>query len=410
MNLSIILAYRNREKSLLSLLTQVKRNLMFFKHNLEVIIVDLGSKENLQSRLVIFPFVRYFYLDYQGTFSKAWALNLGYRQAKHDWLFILDVDCIFFEKFLVNISQSINEFETNRFYLFEGIRDLDVRLTGSIHENHIITSKIKNTIEDEYNRLKNLGGVGNILLHRSWYEKLTGFDEKMMGWGREDSDFYHRLGATGAKETIIPASPDQSLFHMYHSRGDVTYNNLLIFYQNDFVELFNQQFNITRPNQEGEWGMETFPPDQYRYESLLDFKVEKTGTGFPFLRVNSLAMDNPTHPPDWEKDFEPFDQTTLNTMPVIILGGGLNYALKALLEKTKQVWVIEHFATIRDLACQWNHLDKSCFIDTDFQRLTDLLVQLKSLEKKIILVHKRSLALAPQWYTEVKKFIASPWI
>lgn len=408
MNLSILLAYRDRKDNLLSLLTQVKRNLMFFKGQLEVIVVDLGSGENLESRLAHYPFVTYQYIDYKDTFSKAWALNMAFKTAKHDWLFILDADCVFLEKFLVNVSVFVDEQDSETFYLFGGVRELNGVLTNLVHAGHIITNKIKTPMIDHFDNLADMAGVGNIIVHRKRFESLTGMDEKMIGWGREDSDFYNRLKASGAKEVTIPAEPGQSLFHLLHGRGDVTYNNLLIFYQNDFVELYNKEKNIISPNKSQSWGDETVLPDQYRYESLYRFHVEETASGLPTLKTDSLYLNNPGNPGDWEGEFEPGIITHGPGVPVILLGGGLNYACKSLLEVTDHVVIAERFQTVKNLAVQHNGIETSRFIDTGFQHLTEVLIKLKAMVRKTVLVHKPSFLMEPRWYGEVKKFIESP--
>ncbi len=412
MKISILIPVRNRKESLLTVITQLKRNLRFFKDDLEVIVMDLGSDENISSQLEIFPFVSYCYIDYKGTFCKSWALNLAFKKSRYPWIFALDVDCIFFEKLLSNIATYINAEDKQKCYIFGGIRDLDPSLTKSIQENSVITGKVKSFLEDRYMSITNLLGYGNIILHRDVYEKLTGFDEKMTGWGREDSDFYYRLQFEGIKTITFPDDPHYALYHLDHNRGDVTYNNRLIFYPNDFTESYNKKNRIIQANPIDQWGDENLLPSQYNYESIIDFNVQKlenldTGKGDPVLYVNGMDFDNYEQPGDWQDLFEGYSSDIDLQKQVIILGGGLNYACKALIEKTQKVIIIEKYRTIRQLACKWNHIDPIYFMDTGYNNLTNLLIKIKEIKPKTILVHKPSLKFDKDWYQTIRDFIQS---
>ncbi len=406
MNISILLPYRDRKKNLMILLRQIKRNLFFFKEKLEVILIDLGSKENIQPELSSFPFVSYEYIDYKETFCKAWGLNLAFKKARYDWIFMLDVDCIFFEKFLVNAGKYIDAEDKNRFYIFEAVAGLNETLTRIIHEKGNITNRLKGVILEFFEKMDFLQGAGNILVHRDLYEQLSGYDEKIIGWGREDSDFYNRLLAAGAQKATIPLQPDQCLFHLFHKQEDLTYNNAWIFSQNDFVEQYNLKHKVTRTNGEDEWGNIAIRPDQYRYESLLSFEIVKKGKHPPVLKAGSRYLNNPDNPTAWEEEFEPVGDAggPAPNVPVILLGGGLNYAYRALAEKKHQVLILEKYKQVRQLAIRHNGIEAEHFINTDFSHLVDLLVRLKFMTPKRVLVHKPSLELDSNWYGEVINF------
>jgi glycosyltransferase involved in cell wall biosynthesis len=407
MDLSILIAYRDREENLLAVLTQIKRNLLFFKQKLEVIVVDLGSKKNLSSIEEKFPFVSYHYISYSGTFCKSWALNLAFKQSGRPWLFLLDVDCIFFEKLLANLVPLVQPEDPGRFYLFKSIRDLPGNLTQLIQQKGIITGQLKSIMEEHFNNMDNQGGVGNLLVHRENYERLSGYDEHMFAWGRRDSDFYYRLLAAGIEEVPVPVEPGLSLFHLHHHRGEITYNNLLSFYQNDFVEIYNKTNHILAPNSPDQWGDPDRPPDQYRYESLLQFDVEMSAENLPVLKVNGSYFDNPANPFDLQTQFDGIDAIIDPAVPLIILGGGLNYAYKVLSEKAEQVYIIEKYKAVKDLACEHNGIDPTRFMDTDIRHMFDFLARMETLNPKTILVHKPSYELDRDWYNAVNNVILS---
>jgi len=408
-DISILIPYRDRKESLMILLTQIKRNLFFFKQHLEVVLVDLGSKENIVSQLSKFPFVSYHYVDYKGTFSRGWGLNLAFKKSKHPWIFMLDVDCIFYEKFLSTVSRYLESGESGRFFMFGGICNLTESITAGILKTGNLTNRMKTVISEHFDTLNVLRGAGNGLMHRDVFEKLSGYDEKIVGWGREDSDFRNRLKSAGIKEVTLPAHPDISLYHLFHGQSDVSYNNWWIFFQNDFIENYNLQTETITPNTPNEWGIDSTPPDQYKYESLFRFEVEETERPNrpPALKVNDSYFNNPENPLDLNREFDGLD-TIDNAVPLIILGGGLNYAYKMLSEKNNRILIIEKYKTIKELAIQWNNIDSARFLSVDFADMVDIFVRLKHMNPKNVLVHNPSFQFDQAWYTEVKNFITEP--
>jgi glycosyltransferase involved in cell wall biosynthesis len=408
-DISILIPYRDRKESLLILLTQIKRNLFFFKQQLEVVLVDLGSEENIAAQLSKFPFVSYHYINYSGTFSRGWGLNLAFKKSKHPWIFMLDVDCIFYEKFLMAVSRYLENSETDRFFMFGGICNLTESITAGILQTRNLTNRMKSIINEHFDSLNVMRGAGNGLMHRDVFEKLSGYDEKIVGWGREDSDFRNRMKMAGIKEVTLPAHPDISLYHLFHGQSDVSYNNWWIFFQNDFVEKHNLENTAIAPNTGDKWGFDSNPPDQYNYESLFRFEVEEPEHSDkpPVLKVNGTYFNNPEYPLDLNLEFDGLD-TIDNDIPLILLGGGLNYAYKLLSEKNNRILIIEKYKTVRELAIQWNHIDPARFLSVDFADMVDIFVRLKHMNPKNVLVHNPSFQFDQSWYAEVKNFITEP--
>lgn len=406
MNVSILVPYRDRKENLLLLLSQVKRNLFFFKEKLEVVVVDLGSVDDIQPFLVKFPFVSYHYVEYKGTFCRGWALNIASKRALYEWLLLMDADCIFFEKFLINLSGMIQSQERARYYLFEGVVGLNHPITKLIYNRETVTNSIKSKILKYFPRLDLMQGAGNMLIHRDLFFKVSGYDEKIVGWGREDSDLHNRLIMGRAKEEVLPVTPDCCLYHLFHVQDDLTYNNWWIYHANDFVAKYNEKNQVIQANFSKKWGEVTHPPDQYRYESMMDFAVEDSKCGLPILRIGTLCINNVEDPRILKKEFDGLKSINPKE-PLVILGGGLNYAFKILSEKMNQILVIEKYKTVKELACSWNHLDPARFVSTEYSRMVDLFVRLKHMNPKSILVHKPSYELDPEWYGEVIKFFES---
>lgn len=408
MNISILVPYRNRKENLLLLLTQVKRNLFFFKDKVEVVVVDLGSVDDIRPQLAKFPFVSYQYVEYKGTFSRGWAINIASKRALYEWFLIMDADCFFFEKFLVNLSEMILPQERARYYLFDGVVGLNHPITKLIYNRENVTNPIKDKILEYFPKLDLMKGAGNMLIHRDLFVKVSGYDEKIVGWGREDSDLHKRLTLGRAKEEVLPVRPDCCLYHLFHIQDDLTYNNWWIYHANDFVAKYNEKNQVIQGNFSQEWGEATRSPDQYRYESLLDFAVEDSKCGLPILRIGTVCINNAEDPRILHKEFDGPKLKAINPKePLVILGGGLNYAFKILAEKMTQILVIEKYKTVKELACSWNQLDPARFVSTDYRRMVDLFVRLKHMNPKSVLVHKPSYEIDPEWYGEVLNFFQS---
>jgi glycosyltransferase involved in cell wall biosynthesis len=62
---------------------------------------------------------------------------------------------------------------------------------------------------------------GTAMFHRRHFDLLNGFDERMQGWGWQDSDFYRRLSASGLEAAHFPAA---TLKHVDHADGLRTKN------------------------------------------------------------------------------------------------------------------------------------------------------------------------------------------
>lgn len=125
--------------------------------------------------------------------NRAHAINNGVRHSSSDWLCIVDVDMVLLDPVLEDISSNL---VVPNVYFLESIWLQSPRqswMKGIRHRSY---------------------GVFQVI-HRSWFEKLHGLDERMEFWGLEDSDWVGRLLQAGAR--LIWLSADQyRLVHMWH--------------------------------------------------------------------------------------------------------------------------------------------------------------------------------------------------
>lgn len=403
--LSILIAYRDRYKNLQVLLNQIKRNLIGINSEIEVIIIDLGSRTDLTQELSKYKFVKYIYVNYFETYSKSWALNIAFKKSQFDWLFLLDVDCLFLEGFLKFFLSYLNPSDINTFYSFT-VKSLNEEITKLILEKRYISKDIKKILSVYYDKIYTLIGVGNIIIHRDMFLKLKGYDENFIGWGREDSDFYNRILTAGYKENKISSNPEFSLYHLFHSRDTVSYCNSLILVQNDFIEKNNKLNKIYKVNNDSDWGEIDNEPSQYNYENIIKFEIEYNINNLPLLKVNNIYFNNLMNPLNFKDEFLYMENIDFS-YPIIILGGGLNYAYKEIIKNSSQVIIIEKYRRIKKESIKLNFTRTDSYLNIDYKYLLAGLQYIKTLKNKNIILHKSSFEFDKKWYDQIFQFIST---
>ncbi|HOK40704.1 MAG TPA: galactosyltransferase-related protein [bacterium] len=401
--ISIIIAYRNRKDNLLVNLNQIKKNLNNKNFEIELIIIDLGSNENLTEILKEYKFVKYYYINYRGIYCKSWAFNIGFKKSKFDWIFLLDVDCVFFDNFFSLFFNNFNSDKINSFYSFT-IKALNKEISDYIISKKNITQEVKELLISQFEKIFTLSGVGNLVIHRSMFERLNGFDEKFIGWGREDSDFYNRLLLAGYNLIIMDNKAELALYHLYHDRDMINYCNSLILFQNDKIENYNKEKKIIKVNQIEEWGEEKNLPDQYRYEKLIKFEIEKNQDNVNILKVNDVYFNSKEEPFNYPAQYEKIDEINTNNL-IIILGGGLNYLANELLRVTKKIIIIERYKRIIELNKEILKIEQKNFFSLEFNELLVQLCYLKNIKEKNIIYHKIAYNYDYNWYNEIYNFL-----
>ncbi|SHE88121.1 N-terminal domain of galactosyltransferase [Psychroflexus salarius] len=229
MKISILYAYRNREKQRIenSLKSLVNQN----ESNFEVVFVDYGSDDAFATRIqkVIegFSFASYHYMAHPGLlWNKSKALNYAASKAKGEFVFVADVDICFD---INAVSKMTNLAKANMFSLFK----LSY-LKQEITQQEITKGKFN------ANQIKHHGDVnGMVLVSRENFLRIEGYDEFYHFYGSEDIDFYERLKNAGIQKE---KNSDTLFFHQWHP----IYNAI-----NDAVlEVTPRFFNIKKINQQ----------------------------------------------------------------------------------------------------------------------------------------------------------------
>jgi glycosyltransferase involved in cell wall biosynthesis len=198
----------------------------------EIIIIDDGSKpETLQlieELSVKSPFKIIHVWHPDDGFRLAEIRNKGAREATGDILIFIDGDMCLEKNF---VEDHISASQENLFLQGSRIR-LGPKITkkitssGSFKSPSFFSLDIKNRFyvirskalsklhatKKGYER--GIRGC-NISLHKTLFEKVNGFDNRFVGWGREDNEFVARLLNFGADRRDIKNLA--LAYHLYHN-------------------------------------------------------------------------------------------------------------------------------------------------------------------------------------------------
>ncbi|GEM_PF-4087039 len=194
-SIDIVIPFRNRSLARLSSLAQSFDSA--HKTRLNYVLSNYGSTHPSEAELVLSrekKGVQVVSSSTQGLpWSRAHAINNGVRASDSEWLCILDIDMIVMDPVLDFLAENP---DPAKVYFLESIWPQSARQTwkrGRRHRSY---------------------GVFQFI-HRSWFDKLHGFDERMEFWGDEDNDWGGRLKQAGA-EIVWLSSHDYRLVHTWH--------------------------------------------------------------------------------------------------------------------------------------------------------------------------------------------------
>lgn len=160
--------------------------------NIEVIVVDDGS--NIETRVVLKRLEpKITKLITQENQGQSTARNLGIREAKGEYVLVLDSDDFFEPTFA---EKAIDVFEKDPSVKI--VTSYVTRLKDGKKED--VFKPAGGTID---NFLKQNCAIGNAAFKKQDWEKAGGYDEKMRN-GFEDWEFYIRLMKEGGYAFVIP--------------------------------------------------------------------------------------------------------------------------------------------------------------------------------------------------------------
>ncbi|MBK8701468.1 MAG: glycosyltransferase [Saprospiraceae bacterium] len=229
LQISLIISTYNRPDALRLVLESICR-----QHRLpdQVIIADDGSSGETQKVIETFatklPDMAHVWHEDKG-FRLADIRNKAIKAAKHPFISMVDGDMVLHPDFMLTIYRL-----AIKNTMLQGKRVLlGQKITGQLLQgarssvgffspdilnrwNTISLPSLSSLISRKYNKIK---GVKGCSMHfwKEDAERINGFNEAFVGWGREDSEFVCRLLNAGVtrKNIIVGAVA----YHLYHNEA-----------------------------------------------------------------------------------------------------------------------------------------------------------------------------------------------
>lgn len=228
---SLIITTYNWPEALELVLLSVMNQSVF---TYEVLIADDGSKnetkkliESFQTKFPI-PLIHIWHED--KGFRRSAVLNLAISKALGDYIIQLDGDCIIHKDF---ISDHLNSIEKNT-YLYGSRVTIVKEHLGALFSNKIIAFNYFSNSLRKRNRNIHLPFLGTLLYKKNnklsnklrgcnlsyWKQdfiNVNGYNEDMIGWGREDSELIIRMMNSGIKGKRLKFKA--IVYHIWHKES-----------------------------------------------------------------------------------------------------------------------------------------------------------------------------------------------
>ena len=198
--------------------------------DIETIVVDYGStKENYEQLLQdLEPFNCTFYrYPTEKIWSPAVAKNIGIRRAQGKYIATLDADCIM-ESRVIDHTLKLHGMYKESF--------VETKISFLIPDVDIDTLKLPGDfgkLRDNY-YLRKFGFGSYLSVHRSWWFRVRGCDERFQGWGGNDDDIRDRVKRSQYRKIVLSEQelPQTMIFHQWHPPS-----------RDAFVKRYGEAFN-----------------------------------------------------------------------------------------------------------------------------------------------------------------------
>lgn len=253
--ISVIIVHYKNESDLISCLNSLYS--INIKVPFEVIIVDNSENQKIKSSLTKFRHLKYIYSKKNVGYGA--GINIGVRQAKGDYIFVLNPDTVFKENIIdrlyskIKISKKIGIVapllvSTNGKILDQGAREL-TPLRAIFKLSFIDKIWKNNPLSKEYwvnkwgNKLKRVDNVPGsaFLIRKQLFEELGGFDERFFLYF-EEFDLCKRVRGLGYK---IYIDPQLKLIHKWGTSTKLLANKDQIFQKSRFY-YFRKHFGLLK--------------------------------------------------------------------------------------------------------------------------------------------------------------------
>jgi predicted glycosyltransferase involved in capsule biosynthesis len=184
-NVSVLIPYKPDNGQRDELFKFVKK---FYSHLLPQVELCIGSSSNK-------------------LFSRSQAINAAAKQATRNIFIIADSDIIFDPNILIQAIGHLKEYAW--VVPYTKVIDLNRYVTDNLLKSEVIWPII---VEGEPRNWIDTGGIN--VIPRKNFEKVRGFDERFIGWGREDVAFTIAMNTICGQYYRMPTS----IYHLWHEK------------------------------------------------------------------------------------------------------------------------------------------------------------------------------------------------
>ncbi|MFI3277138.1 glycosyltransferase family 2 protein [Vibrio sp.] len=241
MKTTLIITTYNWKEALKAVLESVKRQTSLPD---EVIIADDGSKEDTKDLIEQFqtnfpiPLIHSWHED--NGFQLSMSRNRAIAKATGDYLIMVDGDMVLSETFI----ESHKRVAKPNWFVQGGRVLTDENCSHEIMNNGMIPSVLSKGIRNRKNCITN-SLLSKLFSYERNNDKATrgcnmafwkqdvvsvnGFNQDFVGWGREDSEFVHRmLNAEHYRLYLKFSGVGYHLYHVENSRGSLPENDAIL--------------------------------------------------------------------------------------------------------------------------------------------------------------------------------------
>lgn len=172
----------------------------------ECIVVEQHAEQT--ARDYIPNWVRYIHTpvpDPETPFSRAWAFNVGARAARAECLIFNDGDMLVCRDY----AQSIRQLH-RRGFEFINLKRFVFYLSKIDSENLERSGKVRCDFTPD-SIMQNAEAGGTVGVDKSAFWQIGGFDERFVGWGGEDNEFWER-----AQTRVVYPFGYLPVLHLWH--------------------------------------------------------------------------------------------------------------------------------------------------------------------------------------------------
>ena len=313
--LSYIIGHRGASKARIKNLYIVIKFLQKHFPGIEIIVVE---QDSVPSNIPLPNNVKHLFLFNPELFNRAWGFNVAAKHARHNVMAFGDNDLVVPPEALLSAYQQCLTIGTATPYNSKGLIDLTPEATKKLS----LSCTIPKILDGKYRPSCNYAG-GVLLMTKQAFELVGGWEERMEGWGGEDSHMFTKI----KKLNIGTYEPKEYPgIHLHHERNggkpqlqNPNYSNNSALYKKiktmspaDIIAEINSRKGIIgNSNLYKEKYQCTFIPDNKQkipkpdaFMNLYDFKKAAVASGITFFLDGGTLLGAIR-----DKDFCEDDQT-----------------------------------------------------------------------------------------------------